>query len=368
VKPGGLPARGAKVRRPLPGHTGPIRCLAFAPDGGLLASGAAHDGDFFQPLRAAEARVWDTGTGKERAVLRGHGGGVWSVAFARGGQLLAPASDDTTVRLWDVPAAAPAVWRERQVLKGYQGPVWSLSVAGDDKTLATGGHDATVYYESGGPTDRGFTRIARLWDLETGQENPPVRGARGEARIRSVALQPDGRALAVGWEDDNTVVFFDIATRSIPLSLHERAAPVYFLRFSPDGRRLLTSCRDQAVKEWSLLPGEGQFHQKRLHGLSVAEVLHAPSGKVLAVHGTRTVAGAAVHEVRLLDPSTGKELAVLRGKGTGILAIDLAGDGKALLIGGADGSLRLVDLPAGKERWSLAAHNGPVRAVALSAD
>src|SRR5262249_62368993 len=73
---------GGKVRRTLPGHTGPIRCLAFAPDGGLLASGAAHDGDFFQPLRAAEARVWDTGTGKERAVLRGHSGGVWSVAFA----------------------------------------------------------------------------------------------------------------------------------------------------------------------------------------------------------------------------------------------------------------------------------------------
>jgi WD40 repeat protein len=71
-------------------------CIAFSPDGRLLASaGKTISAD---PV----IRLWDTQTGKVVARLPGHTSAVWSLAFSPNGKLLASASADRTALVWDL--------------------------------------------------------------------------------------------------------------------------------------------------------------------------------------------------------------------------------------------------------------------------
>src|SRR5262249_29946828 len=71
-------------------HRWEVLSVKFTPNGKLIASASIDK----------TGKLWDVGTGKERATLSGHTGAVTSVAFSGDGATLASASDDKTVKLW----------------------------------------------------------------------------------------------------------------------------------------------------------------------------------------------------------------------------------------------------------------------------
>ena len=86
-------------------------CLALTPNGNVLAWGTYKFGDSknLEPRAPVIGlvKIWAVAAKKERTTLKGHTGPVNSVVFSADGKLLATASGDATIRVWDTTALAP---------------------------------------------------------------------------------------------------------------------------------------------------------------------------------------------------------------------------------------------------------------------
>jgi eukaryotic-like serine/threonine-protein kinase len=229
------------------GHTGAVYGLAFSPDGQMLAT-ASYDGS---------VRLWNVATGREMGRLS-HGGKATDVAFSPDGHLLATAGGGPTVRLWDVTT---------QQLVGQvphtEGVSDIVFTPDSSELLTSNGTELWLWWVDTRESHRGpviFTAdepvvdltfnadgrlfataagsAAQLWNAySVSQESAPFVGDRGEP-VHAVAIGPDGSTMAVG-SDDGVTTLWDVGGHQ-RLGTFRGDSAVQRVAFSKNGRTLAT--------------------------------------------------------------------------------------------------------------------------------
>ena len=259
--------------------------LLFSPDGKILACGADQ-----------HVKLWDTITGELITTFTAHIGFIEYLAFSTDGSMLASASQDGTIKYWNINTGKPItshITRHTPWIKGtaflnnssklvcvdISGiiTIWDLETSQiTTHRTKTAFENTRRYLESeplgfspdgtqlvsrgilNTPTaPLGITPLIRLIDINTGRELNTL-AYLNENFSDEIEFSPDGKTIAFGvhshtygkirlWntETDDT---FDI-------QFSDRSNWIRAMVFSPDGNRLATGTREGKVQMWDMETG-----------------------------------------------------------------------------------------------------------------
>jgi WD40 repeat protein/tRNA A-37 threonylcarbamoyl transferase component Bud32 len=294
----------------MPGHTKWAYCLAFSPDGRLLASGGWDN----------KIKLWDLASDAQVREIQGHRGFVEEISFSPDGRQLASVSEDRSARLWEL-----ATGREQAAFHGHSGSVFALAFHPDGRRILSGGLDGTI----------------KVWDVV--RSRPNGFGTRGW--VVSLEFREGGRRVhSRSWYPGILYTFKDCNLDTGEVDRPgpprgradtrgpEDAEPSGYSRsrVSPDGSLLAEVQGSVTVEVRPMRPtsGKGAVVLKG-HTRSISDVVFSPDCRRIAT-------ASDDRTIKIWDASTGREVLTLRGHTAGVNCIAFSPDGRKLASGGID--------------------------------
>jgi predicted Zn finger-like uncharacterized protein len=356
-------AKGGCVRS-FDGHKAPVLCLHLGGDGRLALSGS----------RDNTVKLWEVAGGQCLRTFSGHEDKVHSVCFTPDGRRFLSGSADQTIKLWEV-----ATGRCLRTFQGHGNGVFSVAVSGDGRYALSGSADRSI----------------KLWKLTLDRCLATLEGHAGP--VHSVCLGPDGR-WALSGSGDTTLAMW-----SLP---RDPGAPYMISRVLASETILAARTRyDQALaRAWQALAGgdavgaargvrearsqpgyerqaEAMNQWRGLYlrlarkalsggweGSTFKGHLGAVTALAVSVNGRFVLSGGADRTLKLWETATGHCLRTFEGHGGAVTTVCFSADGRHALSGGTDEGLRLWDVASGQSLSTFTGHHDVITAAAMTAD
>ena len=384
-----------------PDGVGFVRDVEFSPDGATIAATT------WSGALGGTARFYDAQTGEERQRLYAHRDTIANLEFSPDGALLATASRDQSVKIWDIdkgvqvtsyvdlgdriqdiefspdgeflliglgeagnfpdgsdsPADSSAyLWDLRnrtqaQVFSGHSNWVWAADISPDGSLFASG--SGPLF---GPESVAALDASARIWDAETGEEIMALAGH--EDTVDSVRFLPDGeQLLSASW--DGTIRRWDLETGAERQRYTIEDASVFMIDLMPNGAQFVSGSSDAIIRLWDIESGE-ILREYRGHADPVNGVHVSDDGKLMVSASGGW--GRNDLTVRLWDVESGELLQTFEGHGHIVNYARLAPNKEFIISSSWDQTVRMWDIESGDEIRQFVGHAGNTFGIAITED
>ncbi len=370
-----------------------IFSLAFISAKNILATG---DGN-------GAIRLWDTQKNQEKLVLKEHLDLIWSLDFSGDGNLIASASNDKRIIIWNIeeetsfsiqrefPTDSPmqswnqfgsefssaysvsvqslymtpfcvifnnsnnsiisswhngdiVIWDSRDgsylsILKGHTATVRSMQISKSNKILVSSSDDGHV----------------RVWDLASGVCTKNFNY--NSRRISHIALSPDNSMIAI--DDYNNIKLIDIDGNIIGC-LEGHRDWIYSIDFSYDGNFLVSGSKDNKVKIWNILSKQ------------CISTLEGHTGTVHAVkfisESNDFASGSFDKSLRFWNMESVESAAIFQGNSTWIRSVFSYSQSSLIASGDDNGDIKIWDKNQKNKICIMPGHKQSVYSISITKD
>jgi WD40 repeat protein len=229
-----------------------------------------------EQLRLVDLRSFDT------RLCDGHSGIILAVAASPDGSLVATASKDTTLRIWDVltghciavceghtEAVTSVSWPVRPSnftrLTPSEGPGAAPAVLGSAGWILSGSKDRTLKLwqlssllstlQSPRPADW-LSRTDKVFTSPAAKPRTAAAIVAHEKDVNAVAVAPHDRMAATG-SQDKSIKLWSLPDLSLIATLRGHRRGVWSVAFSPTDQVLASASGDRTVRLWAATPAAG---------------------------------------------------------------------------------------------------------------
>ncbi|KAI9226502.1 MAG: WD40-repeat-containing domain protein [Piptocephalis tieghemiana] len=294
----------------LSGHRAPITRLAFHPTYSVLAS-ASED---------QSIKVWDHETGEFERTLKGHTKAIQDISFDAKGNLLVSCSADLSIKVWDLNNE----YKCTKTLFGHDHSVSSVCFLPSGDKIVSASRDKSI----------------RIWETDTGYCVKTLLG-HGDW-VRYVQASEDGRLL-VSASSDQTARTWDVQTGECKMDFRGH---------------------DHVIECAIFAPTTAYAYIRELIGVEAPPPSSVVAG--IARKSALDATGSRDKTIKLWDAMTGQCVHTFVGHGNWVRGLVFHPSGRFLLSASDDKCIKIWDLKTGRCQKTLEAHGHFVTCIAFN--